>query len=78
MVNKRARKEVNGTLLLRNSSRVAKHYTNLFTDELFETEKSSGAPGINKAAPKRRKVKLHPEPWETFFIVGEEVGGGEC
>ena len=43
---------MNGTLLLERGSSVLEHYTTVFIDELFETERSSGALGIKEAPPK--------------------------
>ena len=40
------------TLLLGNGSRVFEHCTAVFTDELFQIERSNGAVEIKEAAPK--------------------------
>ena len=50
---------MNGKLLLEKASSVAEHCTTVFTNKLFENERSSGAPGIKEADLKRRKVKPH-------------------
>ena len=55
--NKRDWNEMDETLLLGNGSRVFEHCTAVFTDELFQIERSNGAVEIKEAAPKRRKVK---------------------
>ena len=44
------------TFLLGNGSRVARHCTAVFTNQLFKIQISNGAAGIKEAAPKRRKV----------------------
>ena len=45
---------MNGTLLWGKVMSVHKHCTNVFIDEHFETEKSSSAPGIKDAVPKKK------------------------
>ena len=50
---------MNGTMLLGIDSRVVEHCTDMFTDKLFQIERSNITVGIKEATPKRRKVKPH-------------------
>ena len=45
---------MNGTLLWGKGMSVHKHCATVFIGELFEAEKSSSAPGIKDAVPKKK------------------------
>ena len=49
---------MNESLFSEKDSRVAKHCTTVFPDKLFDIERSSGAPVIKEAVPRRRRRKF--------------------
>ena len=49
---------MNESLFSEKDSRVAKHCTTVFPDKLFDIERSSRAPVIKEAAPRRRRRKF--------------------